>query len=243
MTKRGIFTSDFHMFTDRSVVESILPNLEKVAKSADLIVLGGDIVDFKWSRLPDQEQTELAAIKWLQNFSAQYRNKQIIYLIGNHDWAPSYLTRLNHLATMNSHVEIYKYWYRQGDALFLHGDVTNTPPNHDSLKYRRSNGTHQRKKGRLQNSLYSLIFFLRLPVLINYLLNRNDRICKHLLQYLQNEGLLDGTIRRVFFGHTHSVINHFELEGLTFFNSGAPLKYLASEILQFEIEGDFSDGR
>ena len=58
MTRRGIFTSDFHMFSDRSIVESILPNLEQAAGNADLIVLGGDIVDFKWSRLPDQEHTE-----------------------------------------------------------------------------------------------------------------------------------------------------------------------------------------
>ena len=47
MTRRGIFTSDFHMFSDRSVVESILPNLEHAAGNADLIVLGGDIVDFE----------------------------------------------------------------------------------------------------------------------------------------------------------------------------------------------------
>ncbi len=244
MTRRGIFTSDFHMFSDRSIVESILPDLEQAAGNADLIVLGGDIVDFKWSRLPDQEHTEQAALEWFQDFSDRHRGKQIVYLIGNHDWTPSYLTRLNLLAETNQHIQVFEYWYQQGDALFLHGDVVHSRPNQEALEHRRSTWSGHGQRGRLQNSLYSLVFLLRLPLFINWLINREHRICRHLTRYLQNERLLpDRGIRRIFFGHTHTVIKGYELEGLVFYNSGAPLKNLGSEILEFEIQGDFSDGR
>jgi len=53
MSTRGIFTSDFHMFCERSVVDSILPDLDRAAQNVDIIILGGDIVDFKWTEVVD----------------------------------------------------------------------------------------------------------------------------------------------------------------------------------------------
>ena len=101
-----------------------------------------------------------------------------------------------------------------------------------------------KKRGRLKNSLYNLVFLLRLPSLANLLINRPRRICKRLTQYLSNVGLHpDQGIRRVFFGHTHGIVKDFEFAGLVFYNSGAPLKTLACEILRFETSDDATNGR
>ena len=241
---RGIFTSDFHMFSQRSVIDALMPQLDRAAEEADLIVLGGDIVDFKWSQLSDQQTTEAAALQWLRNFTDRHQGKQIVYLAGNHDCAPTYINDLRELAKTNRDFEIYEYWYQHGDALFLHGDVVHTRPTQPQLEKRRSRWANHGKRGRLKNSLYDLVFLLRLPSLANLLINRPRRICKRLTQYLSNVGLHpDQGIRRVFFGHTHGIVKDFEFAGLVFYNSGAPLKTLACEILRFETSGDETDGR
>ncbi len=241
---RGIFTSDFHMFSQRSAIDGLMAELDQAAEEAELIVLGGDIVDFKWSQLSDQQTTEAAALQWLRDFTDRHQGKQIVYVAGNHDCAPTYLDDLRELAKNSRDFEVYEYWYQHGDALFLHGDVVHTKPTQPQLEKRRSRWANHGKRGRFKTSLYDLVFLLRLPSLANLLINRPRRICARLTRYLSSIGLHpEGGIRRVFFGHTHGIVKDFEFAGLVFYNSGAPLKTLACEILRFETSGDETNGR
>ena len=221
-----------------------MEELDQAADEAELIVLGGDIVDFKWSQLSDQQTTEAAALQWLSEFTDRHEGKQVVYVIGNHDCAPTYLDDLRQLAKVNRNFKICEYWYQHGDALFLHGDVAHIRPTQAELEKRRSRWANHGKRGKLKNGLYALVFLLRLPSLANVLVNRPQRICAQLTDYLSNVGLHpEAGVRRVFFGHTHGVVKDFEFDGLLFYNSGAPLKTLACEILRFETSGDETDGR
>ena len=241
---RGIFTSDFHMFSQRSRINELMVELDDATERAELIVLGGDIIDFKWSQLSDQQTTEAAALQWLGDFTDHHEGKQIIYITGNHDCASTYVDDLRALAKVNRNFKVYEYWYQHGDALFLHGDVAHIKPTQAALEKRRSRWSRHKKRGMLKNSLYNLFFLMRLPLLANMLINRPERICSQLTRYLSNVGLHpEAGIQRVFFGHTHGVIKDFEFDGLLFYNSGAPLKTLACEILRFETSGDETDGR
>jgi len=218
--------------------------LDDAAERAELIVLGGDIIDFKWSQLSDQQTSEAAALQWLGDFTDRHEGKQIVYVIGNHDCAPTYVDDLRQLAKVNRNFKVYEYWYQHGDAIFLHGDVAHIKPTQAELEKRRTRWSRQKKRGKLKNGLYNLAFLLRIPSLANMLINRPQRICSQLTSYLSDVGLHpESGVRRVFFGHTHTVLKNFELDDLLFSNSGAPLKTLACEILRFETSGDETDGR
>ena len=241
---RGIFTSDFHMFSQRSRIDAVMPQLHEAARDAQLVVLGGDIVDFKWSQLADQEATELAAMEWLDHFLARYPGKQLVYLAGNHDCAPTYLERLRNLAATEERFSVYEYWYQHGDAIFLHGDVVHGSATQAALEQRRSRWSDHSRQGALANSLYNMVFRLRLPALANLLFNQARQVCPRLISYLGDIQRIPGQgIRRVFFGHTHNLLKDFEFDGLVFYNSGAPLKTLPCAVLRFSIQGDTIDGR
>ena len=244
MSARGIFASDFHMFCERSVVDSILPDLDRAAQDVDIIILGGDIVDFKWTQLEDYETTETAALTWLRSFINRHSGKQIVYLVGNHDGPPSYLSQLHQMCDSTERFEVYEYWYQRGEFLFLHGDAVHGRSTQAELERCRAKKTRHRKRGRVKNELYNLAFLLRLPSLVNVLINRDRPVCQRLVRYLQDEKLVPGRgLRRIYFGHTHAVVKGFRLDELEFYNGGAPLRTLSSEILHFEINGDFCDGK
>ncbi len=48
---QGIFISDLHLLSQLSVGQIHLGSTKASIKSADAIVLGGDIFDFRWSRM------------------------------------------------------------------------------------------------------------------------------------------------------------------------------------------------
>ncbi len=85
---RGVFVSDLHVFSGRSVGESLGSGLQATYPNSQLLVLGGDIFDFKWSSMGGQG-TLLAAEKWLLQLLGQWQG-QVIYLAGNHDCSPQF---------------------------------------------------------------------------------------------------------------------------------------------------------
>ena len=46
------FVSDLHLFANRSNAHRYLEEIALAASQAEVFVLGGDIFDFRWSRIP-----------------------------------------------------------------------------------------------------------------------------------------------------------------------------------------------
>ena len=61
--QRGLVISDLHLFADRSRGWEYLELLR--LDSVEVLVLNGDIVDFRWSILRDIDKTKEAGLDWL----------------------------------------------------------------------------------------------------------------------------------------------------------------------------------
>jgi UDP-2,3-diacylglucosamine hydrolase len=59
---RGLVISDLHLFSPRSKAVELLVGIQEKLASADVLVLNGDIFDFRWSTLPDTQATIVAAL-------------------------------------------------------------------------------------------------------------------------------------------------------------------------------------
>ena len=62
---QGLVISDLHLFSRRSRAEELLVEMEVRIASADILVLNGDVFDFRWSTLPDIQATVDASLEWL----------------------------------------------------------------------------------------------------------------------------------------------------------------------------------
>ena len=84
-TMKGAFVSDLHLFSQRSIGQKHWDDLNSTLQNVNLLVLGGDIFDFRWSRYPDLRSTTEAAQEWLSSLLNKHRHLQVSYLLGNHD--------------------------------------------------------------------------------------------------------------------------------------------------------------
>src|SRR5688572_3309334 len=82
---RGMAVSDLHLFAYRSAGMEYFDALRSQLTSADVLVLNGDIFDFRWSTLPNPEITANRAVEWLQAVRGAYPSCAIHYVLGNHD--------------------------------------------------------------------------------------------------------------------------------------------------------------
>ena len=94
---RGLAVSDLHLFARRSAGEEYLHSLRSQLASTDVLVLNGDIFDFRWSTLPSVEATAARALEWLEALHAAYPSCTIHYVLGNHDCPTFFRARLDRL--------------------------------------------------------------------------------------------------------------------------------------------------
>jgi hypothetical protein len=62
--------------------------MKDVLATADLLVLNGDVFDFRWSTLPDMETTITAALKWLADITELREGRLVHYLSSGSSVAP-----------------------------------------------------------------------------------------------------------------------------------------------------------
>ena len=70
---RGLVISDLHLFSPRSEAAELWGRIADDHPDAEILVLNGDIFDFRWSRLPDEESTIASAVEWLDRLLGQSR--------------------------------------------------------------------------------------------------------------------------------------------------------------------------
>ncbi len=234
---RACFISDLHLFANRSQGDLHLKAIQRAADQADLCVLGGDIFDFRWSTLPSTTATVDAAVEWLHELCQCSPNSRVEFLLGNHDYHAALIERLPDLARDLSNFEWHRFYIREGNTIFLHGDVADRKMTADALRRRRERSFGHRQKGRYQNQAYDLVVKSRMHLLVPRAVYPKRLVARRIVSYLTHIGHgPERGVQQVCFGHTHRPLRDYHYRGLTFHNGGAPIGTGRFEILEVDVQ-------
>jgi UDP-2,3-diacylglucosamine hydrolase len=233
---RIAFVSDLHLFASRSSAFEHFDAMIQTARHSDECVLGGDIFDFRWSRFRDADRTAEAAIGWLEDFISGTGNCRVRFVLGNHDDHPLLHSRLEQLQARTPRFEWNRFFYRQGNTLFLHGDVADRTMTAAALEKQRNRFQHG-SRSPLQHRMYDIAVKAQLHRLAPPAVYPKRRVARRILSYLQQIGHgPESGVRHVCFGHTHRPVDNFQLGGLTFHNCGAPIGSAKFRIVCRDVE-------
>ncbi len=232
--RSGIFVSDLHVFSGRSVGESLGCGLQSKYPRADLLMLGGDIFDFKWSSMTGPG-TLLAAEKWLLNLMRQW-DGEVVFLAGNHDCAPSFLQVLREVASRNERFTWHDHQVQMGDAVFLHGDVLDAGQQVANLASYRDKFHPTNGQSKVSRHAYNAIVAMRIHRMAPQLRHRPTLTCLKLHRLLPQLVGEPEKVRRVFYGHTHLGVSGRKVNGVTFYNPGAAIRHIEFKPIEFTIK-------
>ena len=233
--KSACFVSDLHLLSPRSMAEKWMSSIEAACRSSELIILGGDIFDFRWATLGGHLATLRAGRWWLHELLRKNPDSKIVYLLGNHDSHPDMEALLADVAVKSGRFEWYSESYQIGDCLFCHGDVLDAGGRGRLADYRRK-FHHERPASRAAHGAYEVAVAMRLHRTIPTLFHRPRATCVRLSELLNLTPYAEhSTVQRVFFGHTHIPIYELPIGSLQFFNPGAALRHLNFAPITFEV--------
>lgn len=210
----------------------------EVIERSDVCVWGGDLFDFRWSRIGHEDDSITAALSWLHRFYDNFPSKQFIFLSGNHDAHRRFVDRLQQWAETKNRFTCGLDVLVAGDALFVHGDVIERGGSDVGFAaYRRS--WHAKPTAHPRSSrVYDAAVAARLHNAVALGVHRRRRTCRRLAQWVHRQDQeLTAPIRRVVFGHTHRRIDHYRLAGLEFYNGGAAIKHVNFKPVELTVSG------
>lgn len=232
------FLSDLHMFSRRSIFHEHEAEILARAAEARVFVLGGDIVDLSWTSLPTVEATIDASMGWLSNLVASNRSCQFHYLLGNHDCHANFVERLAEAAAANENLHWEPYFLQIGSAVMLHGDAIHLKSRTNVDLAAERNRKHQFKQPEYRHKIYQLAIRSRLHALVGKLANPKKVVASRIWDYLSNENVdLAGSVKNIYFGHTHVPMHDYTFRGIQFHNGGASIAGLKFNMLSMELDG------
>jgi UDP-2,3-diacylglucosamine hydrolase len=226
------FVSDLHLFANRSDAHRYLREIAVAASHAEAFVLGGDIFDFRWSRIPILRAVDRAA-QWLSELAESAPQCQFHLVLGNHDYHQALIDRLVRLEKQTVNLSWHRYYVRLGSSIFLHGDVADKTMDARRLAEARQEWLHHRQRGPFMSALYDVVVMARLHKSVPHLVYAKRIVVRRIVKYLESigQGPRDG-VQNVYFGHTHRRMSNYHYRGLAFHNGGAPLKGMKFRILE-----------
>lgn len=232
--KPGVVVSDLHLFSRRSIGEALLADLGALAE-AETLVLNGDSVDFRWSRLPTEHATIAAALAWLEGLLDSFQGSSIHYILGNHDCLAEFREPLADLARRRPVLRIHEDRLRLDRNLFLHGDCTVWKMDEAALKRFRDAWSRDRPRGRFSKSVYDAVDASGISRRFHrwyFPAERTVRRVAHHLDHVMPDWR--GEIDHCFFGHTHQPFSGFSLDGVNFHNTGSGIREMGFLPLTFQ---------
>ncbi len=227
---RITFISDLHLFSARTTAAKHEAEMIELAKQSDMIVFGGDLFDFRWSRIGNALHTANSAISWLQHFMARCgrqepQARQFVFLFGNHDGDRELRCALDEFACSESGFSIAGDLLRVGDVAFLHGDAIEGDGSLAGFEDYRARWADKRQANRAQSTAYDAAVALRVHRVAAAMAHRRNRTFQRLLNYLNEHhcGPREG-VKRVVFGHTHRFLPGRPFGGVLFYNPGATVR-------------------
>ena len=226
------FVSDLHLFANRSDAHRYLEEIALAASQAEAFVLGGDIFDFRWSRIPILRAVDRAA-EWLRELAESAPRCHFHLVLGNHDYHRALIDRLAKLEKQVSNFSWHRYYVRLGSSVFLHGDVADKTMNAEMLAAARDQWLDRRRRGPFMSARYDVVVMTRLHKPVPHLVYAKRIVVRRISKYLDSvgQGSRDG-VRNVYFGHTHRRMSNYHYRGLVFHNGGAPIKGMKFRIIE-----------
>ena len=232
----GITLSDLHLFSHHSQPRQYADLLVEAASDARVMVLNGDIFDFKWSRHGVFAHTVQHAERFLAELCSACPQCRIEVVLGNHDANPLYLQALVGLSERYDNLNWHEFVCRVEDRAFLHGDVIHAGATNAALRTFRNRLQAPMGPNRVRRLAHHALHLSHVPWVAFRLLPKRV-LAVRLLAYLRNEGWLDdGRIRHVYFGHTHNDFNDFPFRGFLFHNAGSGTHGARFRIVRFPLQ-------
>jgi UDP-2,3-diacylglucosamine pyrophosphatase LpxH len=219
--RTGLTVSDFHLLSHHSRSRDFLEELETLAGSIDVLVLNGDIFDFKWSQHAGVLPSVAVAERQIEHLLRVLPNCEVHYVLGNHDAVTPFQAALERLAKRHHSFHWHEFVCRMEAGLFLHGDVVHAGSSNAAVRAFREQMGRPRSDYRWQRMAHGALHRSTLPRLAFTMVPKR-LLAARIVRYLSNENWLpDDSVRHVYFGHTHSGFENFTYRGLRFHNSGS----------------------
>lgn len=232
----GLFLSDLHLFSRRSVGQRHWEQSTDAIASATSIVLGGDMFDFRWSQLGSLDASLDAAAAWLENAIALNPSASWVYLLGNHDCHPRMQALLKSISEQHPTFNWSPTFWRIGSNVFLHGDVLDGIRHVGGLERYRARFHDEKAKGQLSNLLYSAVVQTRLHGLVPRVRHTRQQTCRTLLEYLKGcETALLPEVQNIYFGHTHVPMLGYRFDRFNFHNAGSGIRHSTFKPASFDV--------
>ncbi|TWU67260.1 MULTISPECIES: metallophosphoesterase [Crateriforma] len=224
---RVSFISDLHLFSSRCVADQHAHAIRQAVRWSQVCVWGGDLFDFRWSRVGSTHQTIDAAIEWLDQWCVEFPDHMFVYLRGNHDAHQPFEDRIATWSDSRSNLANGLDAMRIADTLFVHGDVIEKQGTQESFEKYRHKWSRKRPAGNLHNRAYDAAIAFRLHWATAKMVHPIDRTCRRLLHWMRHQHPTDGRgVDRIVFGHTHQRIDGREVGGVRFYNGGAAIRHV-----------------
>lgn len=235
--KTGIVISDLHLFARRSRGAVRFDLLRERLTAADVLVLNGDIFDFRWSMLGGLKETLPAAINWLEALVRDFSHGEIHFIAGNHDCPRAFFERLSGLAAAVSRFHWHEYWLQLGPALFIHGDCAHRHMDHTGLGQFRKNWARDWRWSSALAAAYLWVDHLGITKRVHEWHFPREKTIERLAFYL-DRSYPDwrGRTQDCYFGHTHLPFVDHEHAGVRFHNTGSAIHNLDFNPLTFELQ-------
>jgi UDP-2,3-diacylglucosamine pyrophosphatase LpxH len=232
---RGVVLSDLHLFARRSQAAECVQRLRAELATVRVLVLNGDIFDFRWSTLRDVETTMTAALDWFRELATALPQCEIHYVIGNHDCHSHFRQRVEDLASMLSRLHCHEQGVRLAGALFLHGDCADAKMDPPRLRRQRARWEHYQQRGVVATSTYIAADRLGLTSLVQARQFPRHETVERVAHYLDCAWPeWRGIIRDCYFGHTHLPFSNHQHDGVAFHNTGSAIRGMGFNPIIFE---------
>jgi len=237
--QRGIVISDLHLFARRSRGVARFNAVREELSNADVVVLNGDIFDFRWSTLGDQSKTLPAAMNWLRKLADDLPDCHIHFVVGNHDCTVAFQEELARLASALPRFQWHEYLLRIGPLLFVHGDCAHRHMNHHGLSRFRKLWQRDFTWSPASAVAYECVDRLGITRRVHEWHFPRQRTVERIAFYLDNScpGWREHT-RDCYFGHTHLPFADYEYDGIQFHNTGSAIHNLEFNPIWFETPND-----
>ncbi|MFW6152535.1 MAG: metallophosphoesterase [Verrucomicrobiota bacterium] len=231
----GAVVSDLHLFTNRTTVHEHMPEIGVAADESEVFIFNGDIFDFQWSLYDGFRPSVHAAEKWIRQLAQRHPKTRLVFMLGNHDSIPEYISLLERLSRENPLIQWREQWYRLEDKIFLHGDIYHAEPGQTGIREFRQKCNAKLRHSRFRHSCYWAFARSGLPAFF-LLFVRKKTCARRIWTYLASELGSDlDKVNHVYFGHVHTTFTNFCYRNLLFHNTGSATKGARLTVMRFTV--------
>jgi UDP-2,3-diacylglucosamine hydrolase len=201
-----------------------------------VLVLNGDIFDFRWSTIGTQSTTVSAAMNWLIGLVGDFPGCHIHFVVGNHDCTVAFKNGLAELAETLPRFQWHEQLLRLGPLLFIHGDCAHRRMDKAGLLRFRRNWERDWRWSPAMAVAYECVDRLGITKRVHEFHFPRQQTVERLAFYL--DSLCPGwreTTRACYFGHTHLPFADYEHDGVRFHNTGSAIHNMEFNPLCFEM--------